>query len=127
MKTQIEIKLRDALRKNVMWGKFPFLDVHPTPRITLSVGSLVRHQKISHHRFKNHICILNTCIRVKDRGTKIYASYMHVSGSSIMDKCNIVHHSHVYQDGYMHHTCVYQDQGSWIYVSWIYVSWIHAS
>ena len=51
-------------------------------------------------------------------GTQIYASYMYVSGSSLMDKCIIhMHHSHVYQDriciihacirvkghGYMHH------------------------
>ena len=37
-----------------------------------------------------HIGIIHTCIRVKDRGTQIYASYMHVSGSIIMDKC-IIH------------------------------------
>ena len=37
-------------------------------------------------RIKN-ICIILTCIRVKDQGTQINASYMHASGSRIMDKC----------------------------------------
>ena len=35
------------------------------------------------------ICIIHTCIRVKDRGKLINASYMHVSGIRIMDKCII--------------------------------------
>ena len=35
------------------------------------------------------ICIIHTCIRVEDRGKLINASYMHVSGIRIMDKCII--------------------------------------
>ena len=30
------------------------------------------------------VCIIHTCTRVKDRGTWIYASYMHVSGSRVI-------------------------------------------
>ena len=35
------------------------------------------------------MCIIHTCIRVNDQGKLINASYMHVSGSRVMDKCII--------------------------------------
>ena len=35
------------------------------------------------------MCIIHTCITVKDQGKLINASYMHISGSRVMDKCII--------------------------------------
>ena len=71
--------------------------------IHASFRTSVSHRKISHHRFMHHtymhaseprsstidMCIIHTCIRVNDQGKLINASYMHVSGSRVMDKCNI--------------------------------------
>ena len=104
-----------------------------------SVRPSVRHRKVSHHRYMHHtymhasgsrfriidMCIIHTCIRVKDRETLIYASYMYVSGSRIMDKC-IIHMCIMVtciriKNIYMHRTCIHtsgsritcmlQDQG----------------
>ena len=51
------------------------------------------------------IGIIHTCIRVKDLGTLINASYIHISGQRIM--------YHTEQE-YMHHTYIHQGQGSYI-------------
>ena len=80
----------------------------------------IRNQSQSQSRGSRNIdkCIIHTCmlqdqgpvsqisdIRVKDQGTQIYASYMLVSGSSILDKCII----HLY-DRYVHHGHMCKDQ-----------------
>ena len=83
----------------LLWANNEFYErVHPTPRIGLfirpSVRPFVRHEKIPHHRYMHQgqrswiyasfipasythasgsriigICIIHTCIRVKDRGS----------------------------------------------------------
>ena len=86
------------------------------------------------------MCIIHTCIRVKDRGKLKNASYMHVSGSRVMDKCIIgrciivtcirikkicIAHAYKHQESYIHacfrtkvqyhryvhHTHMHQSQG----------------
>ena len=61
------------------------------------------------------MCIIHTCIRVKDRGKLINASYMHYQdqGSWIV---HLTYVCHMYQDQeYIHHTYIYQGQGSYIH------------
>ena len=59
------------------------------------------------------MCIIHTCIRVKDRGTLINASYTHVSGSCILlleSPCSFVRWSVTkFQP---HHTHMHHSQGS---------------
>ena len=70
----------------------------------LFVRSFVRPEQ-------NFSRIIHTCSIVKDRGTLINSSYMHVSGPRIMDKCIM----HIISYSY----------ASWIYAS--HASGIHAS
>ena len=76
---------------------------NPTPRIALFVGPFVTKFQ-PHHRYMQHsqvsriidMCIIHTCIRVKDRGSQICASYTHASESRIKDH-RYVHHTHMHQ------------------------------
>ena len=62
------------------------------------------------------MCIIHACIRVKDRGTLINASYMHVSGPMIMHHTHM-HHSQV--SGSRTYICIahaYMHQGQESYI-----------
>ena len=101
------------------------------------------------------MCIIHTCIRVKDRGSQIHAtyicaSYTHASRSMIIDMCIMntcimdisimihasrIHASWVHEyvnpgnmhKGYIHHGYPLWIQSSWIHASCVHTSWIHAS
>ena len=87
------------------------------------------------------MCTIHTCIRVKDRGTLINASYMHASGSRIMDKGIIGMYTYirVKNHTYMHalgsrsriidmciiHTCIRVKDWGTLINTWIYASYMH--
>ena len=72
---------------------------------THASGSRIEDHRYVHHTHMQYsqgprnidMCIIYTCIRVKDRGTLINASYTYVSGSWI-------NHGHMYQgqESYIH-------------------------
>ena len=93
-----------------------------------------------------NMCIIHTCIRVKDRGTLINASYRHVTffilfsmggaaaGVCIIHSSTRIHASCMYQDqgqgsqlcaSYICASNIHQGQRSWICVSYIHLSYMH--
>ena len=93
-----------------------------------------------------NMCIIHTCIRVKDRGTLINASYRHVTffilfsmggaaaGVCIIHSSTRIHASCMHQDqgqgsricaSYICASYIHQGQRSWICVSYIHLSYMH--
>ena len=92
------------------------------------------------------MCIIHTCIRVKDRGTLINASYRHVrffilfsmggaaAGVCIIHSSTRIHASCMHQDqgqgsricaSYICASYIHQGQRSWICASYIHVLYMH--
>ena len=127
---------------------------HICASYTHASESRIEDHKYMHHTHMHqsqgsritNMCIIHTCIRVKDRGTLINASYRHVTffilfsmggaaaGVCIIHSSTRIHASCMYQDqgqgsqlcaSYICASNIHQGQRSWICVSYIHLSYMH--